>query len=244
MSEPTAAVFFDLDGTLVRDGAGEAVRRTAHALARRHGLSASGILAANTSAWQDCWSDHGDRWMRGRLSRDALPRDIWQRTLERFGRGDPALVDEAVETHLEEEKSTFTLFGESIEILDVLRAHGIPLGLITNGPAESQRAKLVSSGIEDRFDTVIASGDLGVVKPEAEIFRQALAALGIRPAQAVHVGDSFAADVVGAVGVGMRAVWVNRDASVAPRGDVPHHESSSLHGVLALVTQESDSRAR
>jgi FMN phosphatase YigB (HAD superfamily) len=141
MTEPAAVVFFDLDGTLVRDGAGEAVRRTAVALAQRHGLSAEGILAANTSAWRDCWSDHGDRWMRGGLSGDALPRDIWQRTLERFGHADPALVDEAVATHLDEERSTFTLYDETIEVLDALRERRMPLGLITNGPAESQRAR-------------------------------------------------------------------------------------------------------
>ncbi|MCI1020270.1 HAD-IA family hydrolase [Microbacterium sp. C5A9] len=244
MSEPLAAVFFDLDGTLVREGAAEAVRRTAVALAERHGLSADGILTANTSAWRDCWADQGERWMRGELSGDALPRDIWQRTLERFGQDDPTLVDEAVEIHLREERATFTLFDESLEVLDALRSDQVALGLITNGPARSQRAKLAAAGIDDRFDVVIASGDIGVVKPEAEIFRHALDRLGIRAAQAAHVGDSFSADVVGAASVGMRAVWVNRDASVAPRDDVPHHECRSLRDVLALVTQGSDSRAR
>lgn len=244
MSEPLAALFFDLDGTLVREGAGEAVQRTAVTLAQRHGLSAEGILAANTSAWRDCWADQGERWMRGELSGDALPRDIWQRTLERFGQDDPALVDEAVEIHVREERATFTLFEESLAVLDALRADRMPLGLITNGPAESQRAKLVAAGIDDRFDVVIASGDLGVVKPEPEIFRHALDLLGIRAAQAAHVGDSFTADIVGAASVGMRAVWVNRQADAPPRTDVPHHDCRSLRDVLALVAQESDSRGR
>nr|WP_201469267.1 HAD family hydrolase [Microbacterium hydrocarbonoxydans] len=244
MSEHAAAVFFDLDGTLVRDGAAEAVRRTAVALARRHGFSAAEILAANASAWPDCWADHGDLWMRGKLESDALPRDIWQRTLERFGHADPALVDEALETHLREEALTFTLFEESLEVLDVLRAHAVPVGLITNGPFESQRAKLVTAGIDARFDVVIASGDLGVVKPDAEIFHHALEKLGVRAGHAVHVGDSFAADVVGAAGVGMSAVWINRAASIAPRTDVPHHDSRSLRDVLALIAQGSGSHAR
>lgn len=244
MSERPEVVFFDLDGTLVRDGAGEAVRRTAVALARRHGFSAPRILAANASAWPDCWADHGDLWMRGKLEGDALPRDIWQRTLERFGHADPALVDEAVETHLREEALTFTLFEESLEVLDVLRARQVPVGLITNGPLESQRAKLVTAGIDARFDVVIASGDLGVVKPDVEIFHHAAERLGIRPAHAVHVGDSFAADVVGAAEAGMSAVWVNRDASVAPRTDVAHHDSRSLRDLLALVPQGSGSHAR
>lgn len=244
MSEHSAAVFFDLDGTLVRDGAGEAVRRTAVALARRHGFSADEILAANASAWPDCWADHGDLWMRGKLEGDALPRDIWQRTLERFGHADQALVDEALERHLREEALTFTLFEESLEVLDTLRAREVPVGLITNGPLESQRAKLVTAGIDARFDVVIASGDLGVVKPDAEIFLHALERLGIRPVDAVHVGDSFAADVVGAAAVGMSAVWINRAGGTAPRGDVPHHDSRSLRDVLALVAQGSGSRAR
>lgn len=239
MTDPARAVCFDLDGTLVRDGAAEAIDRTAQELARRHGFSADDILEANASAWRACWSEQGDRWMRGRLVGDALPRDIWHRTLTLFGRDEQTLIDEAVELHIDAERETFTIFEETVEVLDELRALGIRIGLITNGPAASQRAKLAAAGIEEFFDVVVASGDLGVVKPEAGIFRHALDALGVPASRAVHVGDNFDADVVGATDAGMRAVWINRDSTPAPRSDVPHLDSRSLRDVLDVVAQGS-----
>lgn len=242
MPDPVDAVFFDLDGTLVRDGAGEAVRRTARALAARHDLSADDILAANEAAWSDCWSEQGERWMRGELEDDALPREIWRLTLERFGRSESELVDEAVVLHVQEERGTFTPFEETREVLDALRAGGVPVGLITNGPAEFQRAKLAEVGIDDSFDLVVASGDIGVLKPEREIFQRALDELDVDAARAVHVGDNFEADVIGAVDAGIRAVWINRDAAPAPRADVPHLDSRSLRDVLALIARGSGAR--
>ncbi|GAB3601125.1 HAD family hydrolase [Microbacterium tumbae] len=239
MTDPIAAVFFDLDGTLVRDGAGEAVRQTARTLELRHGLPSDDILAANTAAWRDCWSEQGERWMRGELGEDALPREIWRLTLERFGRDDPALVEEAVVLHVQAERSTFTLFDETLDVLGTLRRDGMSIGLITNGPAAFQRAKLAEVGIGGYFDLVVASGDIGVLKPDAEIFERALAGLGIRAGQALHVGDNFAADVVGAADAGIRAVWINRDAAAAPRSDVPHHDGRSLRDVIALIPQGS-----
>lgn len=238
------AVFFDLDGTLVRDGAGEAVRRTADPLARRHGLAASEILAANALVWPDCWSAQGERWMRGELADDALPREMWRLTLQRFGRVDRPLLDEAVALHVQAEQQTFSLFAETLEVLDALRAARVPLGVITNGPAEFQRAKLVAAGIDVLFDVVVASGDFGVLKPDAAIFRHALAALDVRAEDAVHVGDSFPADVVGAADAGMTAIWVNRDAAVAPRADLAHLDARSLRAVLTIAGRGDGIRAR
>lgn len=238
------AVFFDLDDTLVRDGAEEAVRRTARALAARHGFGADDILAANVEAWQQGWASLGDSWMRGRLSDDALPRDIWRRTLERYGQGDRSLVDEAVDLHLSAERVTFTPFEETAEVLDALRARGVAVGLITNGPAQFQRGKLAAAGIRDRFDLVVTSGDLGILKPDVEVFRHALAGLDADAGGAVHVGDDFAADVEGAVRAGMQAVWVNRTGAAPPKVDVPHHDGRSLRDVLAVVGEGGPSRPR
>ena len=237
MTTGVDAVFFDLDGTLVHDGAGDAVQHTARELARRHGLDADAILVANTDAWRECWAVQGEKWMRGELPGDALPREIWRSTLSRYGHDDAALVDEAVVLHVRAEHSTFTLFTETLVVLEALRADGIPLGVITNGPAEFQRAKLVTVGIDGLFDVVVASGDIGVLKPACEIFERALDGLGVSADRAIHVGDNFAADVVGAADAGMSAIWINRGAATAPRADIPHRDIRSLSDVLTERTQ-------
>lgn len=234
-----SAVFFDLDGTLVRDGAADAVHHTADELAARHGLLAADILAANAAAWRECWSSLGEPWMRGGLSGDALPREIWRLTLERYGQSDPSLVDEAVTLHVDAERLTFAPFPETVEVLDTLKDLGLALGLITNGPSEFQRGKLSAAGIDGYFDLVVASGDIGLLKPAPEVFRRALAGLDVEPDRAIHVGDDFGADVAGAAGAGMAAVWINREAARPPRDDVPHHDGRSLRAVLQLVGRGS-----
>jgi putative hydrolase of the HAD superfamily len=88
-----------------------------------------------------------------------------------------------------------------------LRGRGLKLGVITNGPSAMQRRKLAVLGLARAFDSVVVSEEEGVRKPDAEIFRRALARCGVAAHEAWFVGDHPVADVEGAHGAGMRAVW-------------------------------------
>jgi HAD superfamily hydrolase (TIGR01549 family) len=85
------------------------------------------------------------------------------------------------------------------------------LGLITNGEGVPQRRKLEALGIAHHFDVVLVSGEFGQMKPRRAIFDQALALAGVKASEAVHVGDHIEADVWGAQGAGMRAIWFNAE---------------------------------
>lgn len=91
--------------------------------------------------------------------------------------------------------------------LAALRARRLKLGVITNGGSEMQRRKLAGLGLERSFDAVLVSEEEGVRKPDAEIFRRALVRLGVAAERAIFVGDHPVADVDGAHGAGLRAVW-------------------------------------
>jgi putative hydrolase of the HAD superfamily len=88
-----------------------------------------------------------------------------------------------------------------------LGARGVRVAVLSN--SEGRLAELlVEIGIADAFHAIVDSGRVGVDKPDPRIFAYALDAVGAASgAHAVHVGDSWAADVLGAVGVGWRAVW-------------------------------------
>lgn len=96
------------------------------------------------------------------------------------------------------------------EMLSELRGLGLPMGIITNGPTIRQRAKIEALGIESYFGAILISEAEGVRKPEASIFQRAAARLGVKPSTAVFIGDSAEADIGGARGSGMRAVWIRQ----------------------------------
>lgn len=62
----------------------------------------------------------------------------------------------------------------------------------------------------------MVSETIGVAKPDPAIFHAALRQLGRAPADAVMLGDSWAADVLGARAAGVRAVWLNRHQRACP----------------------------
>lgn len=110
--------------------------------------------------------------------------------------------------------------------LDALAADH-PLGLVTNGAPDMQTQKLDGLGIRDRFDVVVHGGHDAPAKPSPDPFHRALEGLAVAPDRAVHVGNSFEADVAGARAAGVTSVWL-RDGN-SPDGDaVPDYTVDTL----------------
>jgi len=107
---------------------------------------------------------------------------------------------------------------DMVELVRDLRAGGVKTAALSN--SEGHLADLlVEIGLAPLFDTIIDSHRVGVAKPAPRIFNITLERLGIaRPEVIVHVGDSWAADVEGALGVGWNAIWY-RSRSGKPRHD-------------------------
>ena len=70
-------------------------------------------------------------------------------------------------------------------------ARRLRLALVTNGASCLQREKFAASGLADRFDAVVVSGELRTAKPDPAVYAHALDAVGARPGDAVMVGDSL-----------------------------------------------------
>jgi putative hydrolase of the HAD superfamily len=111
---------------------------------------------------------------------------------------------------------------EAIAVLDRLRGRGLRLAVVSN--SNGMVAEILRSvDLADAVDTIIDSGLVGVEKPNPKIFVKAAAAVGVRPEEAVHVGDLYSIDVVGARAAGLHAVlmdpgrcWPPRDCPTAP----------------------------
>ena len=124
------------------------------------------------------------------------------------------------------------LFDDVLPSLRLLKEMGLALGLISN-INRTGRDLLHSLGLEEALDCAITSREAGAEKPHAPIFLAALRQLGTTPAEAVHVGDQYTSDIVGALGVGMGAVLIDRYGTTPPVEGVA--SAGSLTEVVRLL---------
>ena len=124
------------------------------------------------------------------------------------------------------------LFPETVEVLTELRTMGMKMAMVSNGVNQAQRAERLC--IDEYFDSILGSLHVGFAKPDSEIFRLALSALGIRPEEAIMVGDNWEADVVGARGVGIRGIHLTRDIVDSPDSDA----ITDLRGLVDILNQD------
>jgi putative hydrolase of the HAD superfamily len=100
------------------------------------------------------------------------------------------------------------LFDGAIELLEYLKPK-YKLHIITNGFASVQTRKLENSNIGHYFETITNSEMAGVKKPHRDIFDFALSLANASKEESIMIGDSYEADVVGAIEAGIEAVFFN-----------------------------------
>ncbi len=96
----------------------------------------------------------------------------------------------------------------TVPMLKTLKNNGLKLGLITNGGSELQRKKLKMLGLEDIFDEIIVSGELGVGKPDIKPFEVMSERLGIDTKKLIYVGDNPKNDIEPSRKAGYIPIWV------------------------------------
>ena len=99
-------------------------------------------------------------------------------------------------------------FPFTIPTLLKLKEMGYKLGIITNGRHEPQVLKIKMLDLEDLFDEIVISGDIGAQKPSPEPFKAMAEKIGIDPKEMLYVGDHPRNDVDGSRNAGYTPVWV------------------------------------
>jgi putative hydrolase of the HAD superfamily len=103
----------------------------------------------------------------------------------------------------------WTLFPDVLPTMRELYDLGLRMGIVSNWDARLP-GLCHHLGLSSYLDFVISSANLGQIKPEASIFQSALDRVGVEAAEAVHVGDHYYADVLGARSAGIRPVLLDR----------------------------------
>jgi len=126
-------------------------------------------------------------------------------------------------------KETYILYDDVLPNLKRLKARGFIVGLITS---LTKDMNLICSdlGLTSYVDFVVTSKEVGADKPAPPIFLAALERAGVRASEAVYVGDQYETDVVGARGVGISPVLIDRYDLLTKVSDCPR-----IHSLTELL---------
>lgn len=209
------AVVFDLGGTLVEWPDENPAPRWA--LSYRHLIEAAphgdwpdeaayveAMVAAEGAHWGRVMSDH---W-------SGPPTGLVKEGFRLLGR--QAGEDEVMavlDAYSRVTESYSIVCPDASSTLRLLRQRGYRLGLLSNTwwAADWHDAELATHGLADLLDDMVYTSDLPHSKPHPSVFLEITERLGVDPIEAVMVGDRMLDDVMGALRVGMRAVWKDND---------------------------------
>ena len=201
-------IFFDLDRTLwdFETNAYE----TLSELYESHSLEEKGI--PNVDEFINNYKLHNERlwelYREGKVEKEVLRSSRFRITLEEYGIKDERLASELGDQYIQKCPLKTNLFPFTHEVLDYLKSK-YHLHIITNGFEEVQYVKLEKSNLLSYFEQVVTSEQVGVKKPNPEIFKHALVKAFCKPEESIMIGDDLPVDVLGAKSVGMNQVYFN-----------------------------------
>jgi len=210
------AVLFDLDDTLFDhqycSRAALAGVRTMHPAFE--GMGADDFERAHSTLLEALHLDV----MIGRLDPDVARIERFRRLYQMAGiEPDAGLSRRAAASYREGFLASRRPISGAVELLAAVRARA-RVGIVSNNLLDEQRDKLAHCGLAPYVDVLVVSEEAGISKPDPGIFATALSRLDSRADDAVMLGDSWAADIRGAMAAGIRPVWLNRTGGDVPAG--------------------------
>lgn len=175
-------------------------------------------------------------WMAGELSVDGLRAERIRRLVAEAG-GDlePEEAQELAGAYRAAYLAARRPVAGAGKLLAEARRRGLRVVAVTNNLVDEQEDKLRHTGLRDLFDALVISEAAGVAKPDPRIFEMALDAAEASAGQAVMLGDSWPNDVLGAVGAGISAAWLDRRGTGVPDPAVPALRLASLEPAVEVV---------
>jgi len=204
-----AAILFDLDDTIISFGGRQLLLDEVAEEFRGEigGWLSSEVAQQVESAFLTFWNDPEQypKWRNDLLTaRTLIVTDLF----ERMAIASPSAAQRfARRFHELRESGEGRLFPGAVATIEELKRLGVRLALVTNGHADSQRAKVRSFGLERLFDHIQIEGEVGFGKPEERAYRHAMDALQSRPEETWMVGDHLLWEVAAPQRLGIFAIW-------------------------------------
>jgi putative hydrolase of the HAD superfamily len=214
------AIFFDMDGTLLdwQVGMEESwVAACESGCAQLPGVDTESLLAA-VKVKRDWFWAHPVHSPVGRMDLDHATRVIVTEAVTSLGLDAPVVAASIAADYRTRRDGSIVLYTGALQVLETIRERGLKMALITNGNAISQRRSVERFGLAPYFDCIVIEGEFGCGKPDERVFRHALAACGVEPADTWMVGDNLEADIATPRALGMHTVWIDEAGEGVPVG--------------------------
>lgn len=198
-------LFFDLDNTLWDFNANSYVALY-DALKKMDLLGKVGDFEHFYSIYHEVNDKLWALYRENRITKNVLRGLRFEETLELNHTPMPGIGDAMNEVYLAEMPKQLKLVPGAIVVLDYLH-HKYRMAIITNGFREVQVDKLSQSGLQKYFDKLFISEEVGAQKPHRLIFEHAVKSMNAPKRQSLMIGDSWEADIIGAMQFGMDQVY-------------------------------------
>lgn len=220
-------VFFDLDETLI-----EHTRSGPELLHHVYASHAEVLDGVDEARFGKCLWDHANalwaRMFEPDITGEAALVDMFRLTLRDVG-CDPAAAESMRDSFMQAVLNSTRPTPGAKETIAQLHAAKVATGIITNGYAYLQLAKIRHHGYEELFETIVVSETAGAHKPEGQIFDLALERMGAAAEASWHVGDNLENDIAGAERAGLTSVLYDPEGSRAPDPEHPETEAYPSH---------------
>lgn len=150
------------------------------------------------------WHIYGE----GKITKEELNKRRYSYPLEVVGVRDQELTDTFCREALGRIPTKNKLIEGAKELLEYLRPK-YNLYILSNGFKELQSRKMCTVGIDKYFDALILSEDIGVNKPNRELYEYALQKTASTTEDSIMIGDMFETDIMGAANIGMKQIYFN-----------------------------------
>jgi putative hydrolase of the HAD superfamily len=229
-----SGILFDLDGTLADTASAERDSWPAlGAVIAEHAPTVD--VAELHTRYATLFTGHWTAYLEGRIDFVEYRRRRLAEALEPW----QALDDELFHAYREEKRRTLErlrAFPDAVPTIRSLRARGLRVGLLTNGPSALQRAKLDVTNLRPELDAVAISEEIGVAKPAGAAFETAASLIGCAIAEVAMVGDSPEYDIAGAIAAGLpAAVLVTHGLPLAADGSIAVESLAEVPAALGLA---------
>ncbi|MFC4323895.1 HAD family hydrolase [Litchfieldia salsa] len=223
-------VFFDLDDTLHdhQKPFADSVNHCFNDFSRKHSISALYKKLRHYS--DELWKDYSQNKLtleELRIQRIILALRDFSYTISREQAS-------SFQSQYEDDLSRISLFPDASHVLNTIKDHGIQIGLITNGPVQHQKNKIQALNLHTYFpnELIFISDEVGIAKPNPELFTLAAGRVNLPPSEILYVGDTWVNDIIGPLNAGWNTAWYNHREREAESEHKPHLVIKSLTSLL------------